>query len=341
MRVLGRAALMFWMAWGAGAALAMWLGMAGTDAPPLLHEAGAGISTDIYLLDPASGININATRHPAREVSAAWSPDGQGFAFASDRAGNGTDLYYMTFPRRKLTTLAGSSLEDAWPVWSPGGEEVAYLEGTGTFVDLVVLTGDGQRHQLTHDRLVAPRPAWSPDGRWVAYVSTSRNAQNVYIVDMETGASRPVARGLSASSPTWLPDGDTLLVKVRDGGRWTIYAENIETGERGQAITWAEPSEFVVSPDGTRAAYTETGRGLFVAGFDGDDVTQVTDDVARGLAWSGDGAWLAYTVAARGEQAASIWVYADGAASPERVSVNPSADAPASRNLAWRPTHAP
>ena len=69
----------------------------------------------------ASGELANLTRHPARDTSPTWSPDGARIAFVTGRDGN-DEIYIMNADGSGLRNLTQHPADDWSPAWSPVAE---------------------------------------------------------------------------------------------------------------------------------------------------------------------------------------------------------------------------
>ncbi|MBI1927063.1 PD40 domain-containing protein [Candidatus Poribacteria bacterium] len=73
---------------------------------------------EIYVMNANGSNPINLTRHPAKDMTPSWSPDGTKIAFASDRGGN-FEIYMMNADGSNLVNLTNHPKLDAGPSWSP------------------------------------------------------------------------------------------------------------------------------------------------------------------------------------------------------------------------------
>ncbi len=107
------------------------------------HAEGARRTTQIFVVDLATGGRRALTDDPAGAYDPAWSPDGQWIAYAS-RAAVGTNVWTMRADggeRRRLTDGGA----DRGPAWSPDGDRLAFLrlQGSGYGLFYVELTPSG------------------------------------------------------------------------------------------------------------------------------------------------------------------------------------------------------
>ena len=120
-------------------------------------------------------------------------------------------------PPRQLTRLDGLV---AAPVWSPDGDQVAFLGhcGTGRRAGLCLLeVASGALRALSSDATGYGRPAWHPDGRSVWLASDRGGTWQLWRFDALTGAEPEVHRteALPGRALHWLADGSALVYQVR------------------------------------------------------------------------------------------------------------------------------
>ena len=144
--------------------------------------------------------------------------------------------------------------------WSPAGGHIAVSTGTG-FGVIDMVTG---RFTIVTD---VDAWAWSPDGRSLALA----NAAGLSVYDIGTGDRRQIARGHAYGPIVWSPDGSRILlpfgeqIPLRQGP----YASTPEAGVPPRLVFSLEEAENPVSlgavrsvawsPDGARIAYVSEG----------------------------------------------------------------------------------
>jgi Tol biopolymer transport system component len=111
-----------------------------------------------------------------------------------------------------LRRLTDNSWEDVYPVWSPGGDKIAFSSNRRGPFDIYVMTADGsQATRVTDANADEGEPAWFPDGRSLAFSREEkkflRTNTVLYRVDLDTGAARriipryPRSHGIPDISP--------------------------------------------------------------------------------------------------------------------------------------------
>jgi len=157
-----------------------WVAVADTSFQPRM-------STQLFLLDAATGRTRQLTRDTTGYFTPAWSPDGKRLA-------------YMSVEGRPL---AG---------FGPEESNIYTLE-----------VASGRATRVTTGPMQKTLPQWSRDGRWIAYLGRagfSRDGQGVYVVPSGGSVTpRFVTANLDrfVQSFDWAPAGDTLVISYADG----------------------------------------------------------------------------------------------------------------------------
>jgi hypothetical protein len=217
----------------------------------------------------------------ARVEATGWymgidvAPDGRRFAVHRHEGSGGGDNWVfdpseddLTLGRLQRLTFDATQ-ENASPIWSPDGTEIAFASLRDGQVGLYVKSADGTGDErLVYRSAESKAPtSWSPDGTMLVY-SAIRQGQDIWAVAVD-GESDPF--------PIVATEFNENLGQVSPDGRWIVY----QSTETGQAEIYVK--QF---PDGPAKRQISTDGGLFPR-------------------WRGDGAEL-YYVDARGLWAASI-----------------------------------
>ena len=156
------------------------------------------------------------------EFDASFSPDGLKVAFASDRTGEGNEIWVANKDgsgRRSVTT--GIHRPEGSPRWSPNGQRLAY-DGLGDDGKRHVFTIDeagGQIRALSFERgFYSQLPSWSRDGKWVYFESDRAGRSESLACPADGGAAQQITTtGGGGPFESW--DGRTLYFSRpgRDG----------------------------------------------------------------------------------------------------------------------------
>ena len=176
-------------------------------------------SWDLYLMD-ADGKNVRLVFEKSNDrIYPTWSPDGKQIAYMRQDLGKWF-IYIATSDGKNEERMAiGGS-----PVWSPGGNDLAFVVRVGPErlnIYLLNLRTRKQKHLFPPDGISTARePVWSPNGNRLAFVwhqkipnaKASIWALNKDGTDLQKVVNRP---GLGALAPVLSPDGKALVYTQR------------------------------------------------------------------------------------------------------------------------------
>src|SRR5262245_56381415 len=144
------------------------------------------------------------------------SPDRKEIAFVS-----GGDIWTVPSTGGIAALLVSHSANEARPLYSPDGRQLAFISSRTGNGDIYVLTlATGELKRLTFDDGLDQLDGWSRDGRWIYFSSTSRDIgglNDLFRVSAHGGtpmfvsADRYTNEFYSAPSP----DGKTLAFSAR------------------------------------------------------------------------------------------------------------------------------
>jgi dipeptidyl aminopeptidase/acylaminoacyl peptidase len=263
------------------------------ERPELIvgRDRGGDEKETLYRLDVTDGSITDLTEHPdAKHWFGGWSPDGDRFAFASNRRDRSVfDVYVQD----RMATGADAERVfegDGWfsvAGWSPDGDRLLLTESHSSFdQDVYVLdVATGSRRHLTpHEGAVRHRSVnWGPDGEHV-YLVTDRDSDTLHLsrIDLATDEFVPVeaAGDDTLVSDEWNVDG----VALDPESRRLVYSRNVE-------------------------GYTELAAGELVAPgrLDHFPTPDLPDAVAGGVSFGPDGDRFALTVT-RSDDTANVYV---------------------------------
>ncbi len=231
-------------------------------------------NAQIWLMDRRGGEAKKLTNIKGDLDEYAWSPDGkkmvmsikdQDFSdtaktktrspfvmdryhFKEDRDGwvenRYTHLYIFDIGSKKTDTLTRGNFDEASPVWSPDGKQLAFASNRSTDPDknenqdiwVMDAAKGATMKQLTTWAGADRNPKWSPDGKWIAYSSSSSNLNftmygqsTLSLVPAAGGAVRSLAGSLDrpVNDIQWTRDGQQLCFLVTDDRKQTIAKFNL------------------------------------------------------------------------------------------------------------------
>jgi Tol biopolymer transport system component len=239
-------------------------------------------SSDIYLLDLASGNEQRFTSDPGIDQYPLWSPDGSSIVWTSTREGV-ANLY------KKAASGAGPEAllrESAyWKIaldWSADGRFILYREtGPQTFLDLWVLPMEGgQPWPWLNTPYREPVGRFSPDAKWIAYQSNESGPMEIYLQAFTPGTpASSVNWRISTNggvNPQWQRDGPELYYISADNKLMAVEMT------LGAEVKYGSPKELFSLSDiganpGASYAVTRDGqRFLFVANAEDTSPTPFT-----------------------------------------------------------------
>jgi dipeptidyl aminopeptidase/acylaminoacyl peptidase len=191
-------------------------------------DEGGNERAQFYRLAADGSEVLNLTQHPdAKHNWGGWGPDGERFAFSSNRRDEGVfDLYVQG--RDEVGEEAELVREtDGWYVpagFSPSGDRLIVVQAHSSFdQDVYVLDLDSGdlAHLTPHDGQVRyGSTEWGPDGEAI-YCTTDRGADTTYLarLDAESGDLTTVREG-----GEWNVDG----VSLDEASGRLVYSRNVD-----------------------------------------------------------------------------------------------------------------
>lgn len=186
------------------------------------------------------------------------SPDRKEIAFVS-----GGDIWTVPATGGVAALLVSHSANEARPLYSPDGKQLAFISSRTGNGDIYLLTfATGELKRLTFDDALDQLDGWSRDGRWIYFSSGSRDIgglNDLFRVStnggtpMQVSADRYTNEFFSAPSP----DGTTLAFSARgiaSGQWWRKGHSHIDEAE-----IWLLRSFEGSSGAGTYERVTEAG----------------------------------------------------------------------------------
>jgi TolB protein len=265
------------------------------------------------------GTEIQAQENRRIEKKPVWSPDMDRIAFEAIDfndyiASQGQsideynyDVWIMNSKGTGLANLTSQNPQyDAYPVWSPNGEFIAFLSKRSGNIDIWVMEANGSNPiNLTAN---SPgddlSPSWSPDGRFIAYIAENNKGVSYDVWIVEPDGNNPTKltseKNHIYGSITWSPDSSAVA--------YTNAVVNPKASDISETFEQFQPI------------------GVWIATIDGKSLTALTPprrDVD--VAWSPQDGFLVTTVLDGLDS--SIWLVSiDGTILTNLAEVTPNPD---------------
>jgi serine/threonine-protein kinase len=210
---------------------------------------------DIWLWDLRRRALERFTVDPAANPLIAWSPDGSGLAFGSDRHGP-TNLFWQRVDGRSSARRLLDSPRIQMPVsFAPDGRLLFSHDVPGHGRNIDALTIDtGRVEPVINTPAHELNGEVSPDGHWIAYDSNESGQFEIYIRPYpQTGGSRRWQASTGGGrQPVWAHDGRTLFYRDFSGAVMSVPIRFAPTFEPGTPVKVIDGAGY--SGDGTLAS---------------------------------------------------------------------------------------
>ena len=313
---------------------------------------------DLWIYDIENDTYRRITTYDGNDYGARWAGD-RTLYFISDRDGT-RNLYRLALsadgspdgPPEALTNYTSDGVRTMST--SADGRLVAFERETDVYT---LDVGDGREPQrldvrvpkdsrtVPVDRMTMTRSARemavSPDESQAAYVVRGE----IFVTEIDTEepqSNRLTKHAYRDRDVVWLNETTVLFTSDREG-QYDIYRltstdpeaetlfESLQTDTERLTTTEADERNLVLSPDRSTVAF-QRGRGALVTAeiTDGglDDEETLLDGwaSARGVTFSPDGQWLAYSQSDLNFNEEVFILPADGSTEPVNVSQHPRSD---------------
>jgi Tol biopolymer transport system component len=212
------------------------------------------------------------------------SPDGTRLVLQRVDGLRGTpDLWVKDLSRGTETRVTSPPNHAGLPVWSPGGDRLAFLWGHVASAGIGIGASDGTAVIASRACPERCEPSdWSPDGRTLILTVRTAQGTDVWTMPVEATGEADVARPVFAErfnerDARISPDGEWIAYVSDESGREEVSVRRISGGERtvlspggGHQPVWRRDGAelFYVDPQGTLRAVTvrRGSRGTLVPG---------------------------------------------------------------------------
>ncbi|MGH9740262.1 MAG: protein kinase domain-containing protein [Candidatus Acidiferrales bacterium] len=240
-----------------------------SDRGILVYRTGGQEQEQQLTLFDRQGKSLGVTGDPGDFLTVALSPDGKRAAYVSLSGQNLTyDLWLADILRNTSTRLTfGAS--PAGPVWSPGGNRVAFSSGGSSGSNLYEKSANGAEGQqllLKSDTGTIPT-SWSHDGRFLLFTSTTAPTKDdLWVLPLE-GDKRPqpfLRTQFNERDASFSPDGHSVAYTSDESGREEVYVRPFFQAPNGKtALPGAK--WLISSSGGIQPRWRGDGKELYYA----------------------------------------------------------------------------
>jgi Tol biopolymer transport system component len=167
--------------------------------------------------------------------SPTFSPDGQRLAFF--RRGDVNRIWTIPVAGGTAVQIAPGDYAQNAATWSPDGDWIAYLQGSGgkTSLAKIRIGADAQPEVLATDVLSQSKLDWSPDGAWIAY--SGSNGLAIVSADGKTNRS---LLDKTMFGFAWSEDSRRLIgLRASDDLRYLTFT-SVDIASRKESVIGAQ-----------------------------------------------------------------------------------------------------
>jgi eukaryotic-like serine/threonine-protein kinase len=199
----------------------------------------------------------------ADAADAAWSPDGRRLVYVQRGTDGKGALVVSALDGSSRRAILATNTQYPFlrnPAWSPDGETIAVVRGTGGVAGEIWLVasegGTPTAAVREPESVFSDWPSFTSDGRGLVHASNRGGATNIWWLPLSGGAAVQLTTGGGPDeSPSVAEDGTIAYVNSR--WRNTLELHDLGSGSSRTLLThspylWAPD----VSPDGTEIAFS-------------------------------------------------------------------------------------
>jgi len=265
----------------------------------------------LWLVSADGSVHRKLTSEDRSESSPRWSPDGTRIAFVSG-SDEGREVYVYWVETGQIARLTQLDRSPGGIAWSPDGLQIAFTmlvpEARPVFATMPRKPAGAE---WADPPIVETRVRHEADGSGVI----EPGFQHIFVIPADGGSPRQITSGdFQHGVPVWATDGSSILFSAnrRPGWEWEldqsdVYRVSLNDGVTVPLTSREGPdSEQVVSPDGSRVAFTSfedrvrtyQTQNLHLMRADGSDKSVLLGELDRsvtGLVWAADGSGVYFS----------------------------------------------
>jgi len=236
------------------------------DGEQIVYQVEDNQGTGLWIHDLARSTSSRLTHSTGINVAPVWMPDSERVVFASDRSGQGWDLFMASAHGIGEPVRISEVRTYVWPsdVTADGRFVVTteFQDANKTDIRIVDIES-GKVDTLVGTSFADENCVISPDGRWLAYSSDESGDLEIYVRPMATNDGRWQVSSGGGTFPRWTRNGDRLLYRQADRIMVVDFSADGSGVEFGLQETFADGIEadrslfyaadvFDITADGTR-----------------------------------------------------------------------------------------
>ncbi|MGH7597716.1 MAG: hypothetical protein ACREOI_15310 [bacterium] len=263
----------------------------------------------LFSVPSAGGQPLQLTDGKRFEQNPVFSPDDKQIIFSSDWFSAEEKLTVMALHGKKARPLINDPEElnapalQRVPVWSRDGRTIAFVQGTGGYLDSnnlwIVPASGGAPQQLT-DMGYVSNPVWCDEDRSIVFASKG----HIWKIAVDGGAPIQITQTPGNYTPTdYSPARKQIIFHQPDDGVNQLFLLSADGGSSQlfkTALASAQNARW--SPDGSQLAFGSDADGnydLYVMPAQGGAARRLTNSKEQESApsWSRDGKNIVYSMA--------------------------------------------
>ena len=229
---------------------------------------------------------------------------------------NSWDIRVMNSDGSVAALTSGNGFYDAFPVWSPDGQKIAFASNRDGPLNVYVMNQDGSGVvRLT--TTAAPQqdrfPVWSADGSRIVFESNRTGGSEIYVMNADgSNVTRLTNNSTADNDPSFSPDGTRIVfVSNRDApspdppyGKWEVYIMGVDGSGQTRVTTDGAMAFRPIFFGANKILFDSDRSGvinIYVMSSDGTGRTQLTNNSTTTFlpVPSPDGARVMFTIASQ------------------------------------------